>query len=84
MDNDNTLAIAVTDPAKNFADVAAAAGIDFTVRRGELFGFLGPNGAGKTTTINLFTGRARPDRGSIRTGGIECAGRPKAAQHLMT
>lgn len=83
MDNDNTLAIAVRDLAKSFGDVAAVAGIDFTIRRGELFGFLGPNGAGKTTTINLLTGLARPDRGSIRIGGIDCAGRPKAAQHLM-
>jgi ABC-type glutathione transport system ATPase component len=29
----------------------AVAGIDFTVRRGEAFGFLGPNGAGKSTTM---------------------------------
>jgi len=31
-------------------------GIDFTVRRGELFGFVGPNGAGKTTTLKILLG----------------------------
>jgi len=48
-----------------------------------LFGFLGPNGAGKTTTINMLTGLARPDAGTIRIGGIDCSKNPRAAQHLM-
>jgi len=30
-------------------------GIDFTVKRGELFGLIGPNGAGKTTTVKILT-----------------------------
>jgi len=29
--------------------------VDFSIERGEVFGFLGPNGAGKTTTINMLT-----------------------------
>jgi lipooligosaccharide transport system ATP-binding protein len=32
----------------------AVAGIDFEVRRGEVFGFLGPNGAGKSTTMRMI------------------------------
>jgi ABC-type glutathione transport system ATPase component len=35
----------------------AVAGIDFEIRRGEMFGLLGPNGAGKTTTIGTITTR---------------------------
>ena len=69
--------------AKRFGDVQAVAGVDFDVREGELFGFLGPNGAGKTTTINMLTGLARPDGGTIRVEGIDCSTDPKAAQHLM-
>jgi ABC-2 type transport system ATP-binding protein len=76
-------AINVQRLAKRFGEVQAVAEIDFTVRRGELFGFLGPNGAGKTTTINMLTGLARPDRGSIRIGGIDCTHNPKAAQYLV-
>jgi ABC-2 type transport system ATP-binding protein len=53
------------------------------VHEGELFGFLGPNGAGKTTTINMLTGLARPDAGTIRIADIDCTGDPKAAQHLI-
>jgi ABC-2 type transport system ATP-binding protein len=76
-------AIRVDNLAKRFAAVEAVAGISFTVRRGELFGFLGPNGAGKTTTINMLIGLARPDAGTIRIGGIDCGANPRAAQHLI-
>lgn len=75
--------IEVRGLAKRFGDVQAVAGVDFDVRQGELFGLLGPNGAGKTTTINMLTGLARPDAGTIRIAGIDCSTNPKAAQHLM-
>jgi ABC-2 type transport system ATP-binding protein len=76
-------AIEVRELAKRFDDVQAVAGVDFDVQQGELFGFLGPNGAGKTTTINMLTGLARPDSGTIHIAGIDCSRNPKAAQHLM-
>jgi ABC-2 type transport system ATP-binding protein len=76
-------AIIAADLAKRFDTVDAVVGLSFSVRCGELFGFLGPNGAGKSTTINLLTGLARPDTGSIRLGGIDCTHRPRAAQHLI-
>ena len=76
-------AIAVEGLSKRFAEVQAVSDLSFSVRRGELFGFLGPNGAGKTTTINMLTGLARPDSGTIRIGGIDCMDRPRAAQHLI-
>jgi len=78
-----TDAIAVVDLSKRFEEVEAVAGISFAVRQGELFGFLGPNGAGKTTTINVLTGLARADLGSIRIAGVDCTANPKAAQHLI-
>jgi ABC-2 type transport system ATP-binding protein len=75
--------INVNQLRKSFEDVQAVAGVDFEVGDGELFGFLGPNGAGKTTTINMLTGLARPDAGTIRIADIDCSRNPKAAQHLM-
>jgi ABC-2 type transport system ATP-binding protein len=78
-----TQAIVVENIAKRFEKVEAVSGISFDVQRGELFGFLGPNGAGKTTTINMLTGLARPDSGTIQISGIDCAANPKAAQHLV-
>lgn len=75
--------IKVSNLTKRFGDVTAVDTATFSVHWGELFGFLGPNGAGKTTTINMLTGLARPDSGTIRIGGIDCTGRPRAAQHLI-
>jgi ABC-2 type transport system ATP-binding protein len=79
----HNLQISVSELTKKFDDVIAVDRITFTVEQGELFGFLGPNGAGKTTTINMLTGLARPDAGTIRIGGLDCTRNPKAAQHLI-
>lgn len=75
--------IEVNQLIKNFEDVTAVDMISFTVRKGELFGFLGPNGAGKTTTINMLTGLARPDSGTITIAGLDCSKNLKVAQHLI-
>ena len=40
-------------------------GIDFEVRRGEVFGLLGPNGAGKTTTVEILEGYRKRDGGQV-------------------
>ena len=66
-------AIAVEGLAKRFGEVEAVANVSCDVREGELFGVLGPNGAGKTTTINMLTGLARPDAGTIRIAGLDCS-----------
>jgi len=79
----DTQVIEASNLAKCFGDVVAVDSVTFDVCRGELFGFLGPNGAGKTTTINMLTGLARPCKGSIRIGGIDCTDKPRAAQHLI-
>ncbi len=59
----------MSDPAievhalrKAYGEFEAVRGIEFEVRRGEVFGLLGPNGAGKTTTVEILEGyRARTD-----------------------
>jgi len=83
MSPNGSLAIEVSDLRKSFGPVKAVDGLSFSVQRGELFGFLGPNGAGKTTTINILTGLARPDSGTIKIDGLDVTHHPKAAQHLV-
>jgi ABC-2 type transport system ATP-binding protein len=43
--------------------------IDFTIRRGQVFGLLGPNGSGKSTTIKMLLGLLYPTRGTIKVFG---------------
>ena len=83
MSSVNRAIIEVTGLTKRYGEVLAVDNISFEVTEGELFGFLGPNGSGKTTTINMLTGLARLDGGTVRIGGIECTHSPKAAQHLV-
>jgi ABC-2 type transport system ATP-binding protein len=83
MQAETTTTIAVHGLTKKFGAVRAVAGVDFDVRQGELFGFLGPNGAGKTTTINMLTGLARPDSGSISIAGFDVIRETKKAQRAM-
>lgn len=56
---------------KRYGEVQAVAGIDFDVRRGEVFGLLGPNGAGKTTTVEILEGLRAPDGGTVAVLGLD-------------
>ena len=47
--------------------------INFSVKKGEIFGFLGPNGAGKTTTIKMLITVARPTEGKATILGGDIA-----------
>jgi fluoroquinolone transport system ATP-binding protein len=47
----------------------AVRGMDFSVGRGEIFGFLGPSGAGKSTTQKLLIGLLRGHRGEASVWG---------------
>ena len=49
----------------------AIRGMDFTVGRGEIFGFLGPSGAGKSTTQKVLIGLLRGHGGEVSVLGKE-------------
>ncbi|MEW5872272.1 MAG: ABC transporter ATP-binding protein [Chloroflexota bacterium] len=74
----NNTAILASGLVKRFGAFTAVDGIDFEVRRGEIFGFLGPNGSGKTTTIRMMLGLLRPTQGSVEVLGLQVS--EKAAQ----
>ncbi|MFT5353282.1 MAG: ABC-2 type transport system ATP-binding protein [Polyangiales bacterium] len=50
--------------------VEAVRGIDFEVRKGEIFGLLGPNGAGKTTTLKSLLRLSFPSEGTMEIFGL--------------
>jgi ABC-2 type transport system ATP-binding protein len=63
--------VEVKNLEKHFGAFKAVAGISFSVRRGEIFGFLGPNGAGKSTTIRMLCGLLTPSAGSGQVAGFD-------------
>jgi ABC-2 type transport system ATP-binding protein len=56
--------------------VEAVAGVDLTVRKGEIFGFLGPNGAGKTTTLRMLATLMPSSGGSASVAGCDLLTQP--------
>lgn len=70
-------AIEVRHLSKRFGDFTAVRDVNFTVRRGEVFGFLGPNGSGKTTTIRMMLGLLRPSEGEAIVLGESVARHPE-------
>jgi ABC-2 type transport system ATP-binding protein len=58
--------------SKHYGELAAVAGLSFTVEPGSVTGFVGHNGAGKTTTLRMLLGLARPSAGDAYLLGKPC------------
>jgi ABC-2 type transport system ATP-binding protein len=56
---------------RRFGSLRAVDGLSMTLPRGNLVALLGPNGAGKTSTLDVCTGFARPDSGTVRVLGLD-------------
>jgi ABC-2 type transport system ATP-binding protein len=75
--------VEVQNIVKSYNEIKAVDGVEFKVKKGEIFGFLGPNGAGKTTTIRMLTGIIKPDSGKAYIMGFDIQKEPlKAKEHL--
>ena len=59
---------------KSYDGFVAVDGIDFSIVRGECYGFLGPNGAGKTTTMRMIYRASPVSAGSLVVLGHEASG----------
>ena len=64
---------------KRFGGLAAVAGVDLAIRKGEILGVIGPNGAGKTTFVNCITGLDKPTSGTILFRGEDITKQPSYA-----
>jgi putative ABC transport system ATP-binding protein len=53
--------------------VRALAGVDLTVRAGEVVAIMGPSGCGKTTLLNCLSGLDTFDEGDVRIEGVSLA-----------
>ena len=58
---------------KRFGEFTAVDGIDFSISRGEFFGFLGPNGAGKTSTMRMVACMSPRSGGELVVRGMDPA-----------
>ncbi|HEX8986867.1 MAG TPA: ATP-binding cassette domain-containing protein [Rhodocyclaceae bacterium] len=63
--------IRVAGAKRRFGDFWAVDGVDFEIRRGEIFGLLGANGAGKTTTFRMLCGLLPASAGHLEVAGLD-------------
>lgn len=63
--------IVVKNLVKKFGNFIANDNLNFTVQKGEIFGFLGANGAGKTTAIKILCGLSQPTSGTAIIAGYD-------------
>ena len=64
--------IAFEHLGQKYGDFTAVCDLDFSIEKGEVFGFRGPNGAGKATTIRMMMGILVPSSGRIAIDGLDC------------
>ena len=63
--------ISIKDFELSFGSKKIIHGLNFEVKKGEIFGFLGSNGSGKTTTIRALLGIYQADSGELLINGEE-------------
>ncbi|PIH55901.1 ABC transporter ATP-binding protein [Paenibacillus sp. LK1] len=68
--------ISVKGLKKSFNNKEVLQGVNFEVRRGEIFALLGANGAGKTTTVNILSTLIKPDGGKVGICGFDVQRQP--------
>jgi ABC-2 type transport system ATP-binding protein len=68
---------------KKSKEIVALDDVNFSIKKGELFGLLGPNGAGKTTTSRILCTLLLPTSGTARVLGYDVVDDAKDVQRVV-
>ena len=71
--NEDNIVVVKNLEKKYKSGTHAVKGINFDVKKGEIFGMLGPNGAGKTTTLQMMGTLLNITSGEIKIIGYDVA-----------
>jgi ABC-2 type transport system ATP-binding protein len=77
-------AIEVKGLRKSFKNTEVLKGVDFEVKRGEIFALLGSNGAGKTTIVKILTTLLKQDDGTAAVNGFDVAAKPEYVRQSIS
>lgn len=69
---------------KFYGDIEAVRNINFSVKKGEIFGLIGPNGAGKTTALRMISTLITVSSGSITVCGHDVATEGNAVRECIS
>ncbi len=63
--------VVVKDLCVSYGERAILRGVDFKVKKGEIYVLMGPSGCGKTTVLRCLVGLLRPSSGTVTVLGRE-------------
>jgi ABC-type multidrug transport system ATPase subunit len=63
--------VEVKNLIKTYGGITAVNALNFSVEKGELFGFIGPDGAGKTSLFRMLTTLLLPDGGEAAVNSLD-------------
>ncbi|MFL0195008.1 ABC transporter ATP-binding protein [Clostridium sp. WILCCON 0269] len=69
---------------KSYKKTEVLKGVDFNVRRGEIFALLGSNGAGKTTIVKILSTILKADSGSASICGFDVFRQPEKVRESIS
>src|SRR5262245_14625432 len=77
------VAVQVRDLRKSYQGSAVLKGLDFEVKRGEIFVIMGPSGSGKSVLLRQIIGLEVPDAGEILIEGESIQSRDVRNKYRM-
>ena len=81
--NHRGVSVTVRGLRKSYRDNDVLKGLDFDVRRGEIFVIMGPSGSGKTVLLKHLIGLEEPDAGEILIDGKSFASTEAMSEYRM-
>jgi ABC-2 type transport system ATP-binding protein len=79
-----TIAVEAKNIIKDFGNIRALDGLNFTINEGEIFGLIGLNGAGKTTTLRIVSTLLLPTEGTITVFGNEVVNQADKVRNIIS
>ena len=80
----NDIVIQVKDLKKSYKKTEVLKGVNFDVKRGEIFALLGSNGAGKTTIVKILSTLLKQDSGSASICGFDVFRNPEKVRESIS
>jgi len=77
-------AVEAKDLTKIFGSVRALDGLNFSIKKGEIFGLIGLNGAGKTTALRITSTLLLPTSGTVTVFGHDVVEEASEIRNLIS
>jgi ABC-2 type transport system ATP-binding protein len=79
-----SIAVEAKNIVKDFGSVKALDGLNFSIKKGEIFGLIGLNGAGKTTALRITSTLLLPTSGTVTVFGHDVVEEASEVRNIIS